>query len=438
MPPRITVDAVVFRQGEEPNRNFVRFKAGVLRSLAKSFVGAPFLRDHEQRDLGARGGKVLASEFVGGEGTGEIRQTIELAAPWAIEAIGRGLIDRFSIGWSNTDEVVCSECAAPFFKSIFGSMPGCDHMPGDVVEARGGGKRAVEMVVTGADGVETSAVTVPAVNGTGVEAIRAALAAERRMTGRGGRYALGGQRAGALNGKLAPAGCDGNCDCSCDCGCTDAQPCTGDCGCTCTADCGCTCGCTAGMSAHVATRKKTKEPSMYTKLAATLGVAADAGEDMFLTALARIQGDAEKTSALLAAEREAHAAVKARETALATELATVRRAEDEKTLERILGACRGKVGQKLGADGHAVRGGTAAEQVVIKLAAHDIKAAEDFVAELAQVMPISEKHAAIKRIAVDQDEARLSLDESQRRINHQLGISDADFAKFAPSAQRGI
>jgi hypothetical protein len=178
-PTRLTVEALVFVQRETPNRNFVRFKPGILKRLAKSFVGMPFLRDHDQRDLTARGGTIVASELVDDKAGPAILQRIELVKPWAIEAALDGTMDRFSIGWSNTADVECSECGEALHRSLFGAYPSCSHMPGDEVEGKDGETRVVEMVVTGAEGVETSAVNVPAVAGTGVEAIRAQLAAGR-------------------------------------------------------------------------------------------------------------------------------------------------------------------------------------------------------------------------------------------------------------------
>jgi hypothetical protein len=58
-PTRILVEATVFDQGVGHNRNYVRFRPGVLRHLAASFRGVPFLRDHAQQDRAARGGTVL-------------------------------------------------------------------------------------------------------------------------------------------------------------------------------------------------------------------------------------------------------------------------------------------------------------------------------------------------------------------------------------------
>ncbi len=178
-PTRVTLEALVFLQRDTPNRNFVRFKPGLLKKFAQSFVGRPFLRDHEQRELSARGGTVIASELVEHKGVPAIAQTLELVKPWAIEAALDGTISTFSIGWHNTADVECSACGEPLARSIFGAMPSCSHFPGDKFESKDGETRYVEMLVTGAEGVETSAVSVPAVPGTGIGEIRAALAAER-------------------------------------------------------------------------------------------------------------------------------------------------------------------------------------------------------------------------------------------------------------------
>jgi hypothetical protein len=182
LPPRVTLDAIVFRQGDTPNRNHVRFRPGILRDFAASFRGVPFLRDHEQRDAGARAGTVLSSELISEAGGGvAIRQTLEVVKPWGVEAALDGTMDRFSVGWHNTAPAVCSACEAPYVTGIFGAYPGCSHMPGDEVEVSGV-KRRAELLVTGAEGVETSSVSVPAVTGTGVEAIRAELSQARAMT----------------------------------------------------------------------------------------------------------------------------------------------------------------------------------------------------------------------------------------------------------------
>lgn len=171
----IEFQARTFLQAEgEANRNHLRFKPGILRSLAKSFVGTPFLRDHDQRALLARGGTVIASKAVKLEGDAEnddepgpwaFDQTIRAIKPWAVEGVLDGTIDRFSIGWHPTGPVLCSVHETEVFD-------GCFCYPGDVVEGE-----TVEFLFTAAEGVEVSTVNVPAVPGTEIQGIRAALSA---------------------------------------------------------------------------------------------------------------------------------------------------------------------------------------------------------------------------------------------------------------------
>lgn len=172
---RLVAEALTFIQRDMPNRNMTRFKPGILRRLAKSFVGMPFLRDHRQEDSLARGGTILASELVDvADGEKGFRQTIELSAPWAVEMALRGLLDRFSIGWHSAEGTVCSICEEPmstFWGFVFSE---CDHMPGEGYDGT-----VCQLMFTSAEGVEVSAVTVPAVVGTELEEIRAALAAAR-------------------------------------------------------------------------------------------------------------------------------------------------------------------------------------------------------------------------------------------------------------------
>ena len=180
-PVTVTVEARVFKQTAKPNRKFVRFLDNDLEKFAASFVGRPFLRDHEQGSIEARGGTIVESSLHGSE----IRQTLNLVKPWAVEAALDGTLDRFSIGWLPTKPVKCSVCG----KSMFDYRAGCTHMPGDEAEVDGV-KQTVEMVFERPEGVETSAVNVPAVNGTGIDQIRAALSAARgthSAPGDGGR-----------------------------------------------------------------------------------------------------------------------------------------------------------------------------------------------------------------------------------------------------------
>jgi len=165
-PPRLHLDITAYRQPAAPNRRFLRFLPENLPEFARSFVGQPFLRDHAQRNSAARGGTVLSSGLVYAADGPEMHQTVELVKAWAIEGALDGTIDRFSIGWDTTGEILCSVCEGPLWEGK------CYHMPGDTIDGR-----RVEAIITGSDGVETSSVNVPAVVGTGVHAVRAAFAA---------------------------------------------------------------------------------------------------------------------------------------------------------------------------------------------------------------------------------------------------------------------
>jgi hypothetical protein len=152
-----------FIQRETPNRNYVRFKPGILPSFSTSFRGVPFLRDHASRDYLARGGKVVSTTFQHREdGSKAIAFKLHLVKAWAVEGFLDGTIDRFSIGWARTGPVVCSLDDKPLWG------PGCCmHWPGDVVDGK-----VCEVLYTGAEGTESSAVNGPAVVGTGIESVR--------------------------------------------------------------------------------------------------------------------------------------------------------------------------------------------------------------------------------------------------------------------------
>lgn len=165
----VTFDATTFIQREAPNRNFVRVKPAALGRLAKSFPGVPFLRDHDQRSLEARGGTVKAAELVKNGDEASIAMTIEVVKPWAVEGLLDGTIDRFSVGFLATDDIICSVHKTPIFAK-------CSCWPGDPVGEDS--DERVEFVYTGAEGVEVSAVNVPAVTGTGIDGqVRQALLA---------------------------------------------------------------------------------------------------------------------------------------------------------------------------------------------------------------------------------------------------------------------
>lgn len=166
--------AVVFRTGR--NANHVRFRVDELAGFAASFVGLPFLRNHDTADIGARDGIVLASRLVGpalldlvrdatGQGIWEFHQHIRLTTQRGMRDFLEGVIDRFSIGW-NYAGVECSICGQDWFA--------CGHWPGRryPVEPQGPTRNEVaqtalcELVFLEPSGKETSAVNAPAVPGT--------------------------------------------------------------------------------------------------------------------------------------------------------------------------------------------------------------------------------------------------------------------------------
>lgn len=160
VPHALEVEAITYLQSDSANRKFVRFADKILSGFAKSFVGQPFLKDHNSWELDARGGTIISSKLEKlDNGTKAIRMKLSLVKPWAIEGALDGTIDRFSIGWSRTDIVTCSVHKTTVFSE-------CQCMPGDKL-----GDVAVQFIFNGADGTEVSAVNVPAVVGTSVQAI---------------------------------------------------------------------------------------------------------------------------------------------------------------------------------------------------------------------------------------------------------------------------
>ena len=167
----LQIDFRAFQQQEGvPNRNFLKFRKKILRALAKSFTNTPFLRDHDTRDFDARAGTITKSKAVSIDGGLAFDMTADVTAPFAVEALLRGLLDRFSIGWfhGGFDTILCSHCETPIFTE-------CSHWPGDKVEDEKGRQDVIEFVFTEAEGKETSAVTIPAVRGTEIQDVRAAL-----------------------------------------------------------------------------------------------------------------------------------------------------------------------------------------------------------------------------------------------------------------------
>ncbi len=146
-------EAVVFR-AQYPNRNYVRFRDEEMAALAGSFVGVPFLRNHDMQDIAARDGIVTACSMDGEE----MHARVKLTTEEGMRDFLAGRIDRFSISWFKRGEALCSVCG----KDVFGAE--CRHVPGRAY----GGTVVCEMVQVEPIGREISAVNVPASAGTHV------------------------------------------------------------------------------------------------------------------------------------------------------------------------------------------------------------------------------------------------------------------------------
>jgi hypothetical protein len=193
-PMVLSVKATVFLQHLVPcplpkrlrskaNANFSRFRSEELEAFAASFSGRLFLRDHDRSSMDAVGGRIVESAAVKTGESIQFQQQLELVKPWAIEDALDGTMQTFSIGWSPKkpgwngfrESLLCSVCNASFFD--------CAHMPGDEIAPTEGGKVQeaviVEALWVNVVGAETSEVAFPAVRGTEVRDIRAALSEAR-------------------------------------------------------------------------------------------------------------------------------------------------------------------------------------------------------------------------------------------------------------------
>jgi hypothetical protein len=170
----IYMEACTFVQvGDEPNRNLVRFTNSCLQKMARTFVGMPFLKNHDQGDTASRAGTVVSSMIEVDGDARKIHMTLKITAPWAIEDALRGLVDKFSIGWDPTGPVQCSICGCPM-PYYWCTNDKTEHCVGDTYN-----DKVCQWEFTAADGVEVSTVNVPAVVGTDVDGIRAQLSAAR-------------------------------------------------------------------------------------------------------------------------------------------------------------------------------------------------------------------------------------------------------------------
>jgi hypothetical protein len=179
----LELHARVFRQKDgAPNRNHLRFKADKLGDIATSFVGMPVLLDHNTYEQAARIGTITASEAEEqGHGWVAFKQTLKIVKSAAVISVLDGTLDRFSIGWHPTGPVLCSVHGVDVRSWKERSKAECYCWPGDRVSVERDGKKTtatVEFEFQSADGIEVSAVNVPAVKGTRIEDVREALALE--------------------------------------------------------------------------------------------------------------------------------------------------------------------------------------------------------------------------------------------------------------------
>lgn len=145
------------------NARHIVFDAAELEGFAQSFKNRPFLRDHSWT-LEARGGTIEDCQLqdFGGDSKA-LTQTIRVFKPWSVEGVLDGTIDRFSIGWHSAS-YECTVCGEDF--DFFHP-----HIPGKTYTPKGGEPITCEILARGISGRETSAVVVPAIEGTGVAAV---------------------------------------------------------------------------------------------------------------------------------------------------------------------------------------------------------------------------------------------------------------------------
>jgi len=166
----LDISFVAYRQQRgQSNANYTRFAADILADVCASFEGLPLLRDHNTHNIDARAGTVIGARYKRIRGGGEFHLTGRVTAQWAVVAVLEGNLDRFSIAWvhGGRETIICSACDSAILTE-------CYHWPGDLVERQKKTIRA-EWIYTVARGREASGVSDPAVDGTGIEGIRASL-----------------------------------------------------------------------------------------------------------------------------------------------------------------------------------------------------------------------------------------------------------------------
>ena len=171
----VQVEAITFIQRATPNRNLTRISDKELGAFAASFEGRPVLRDHAHDNSLARAGRVLSSTLEkrpDEHGASQIRMTMELTAPWAVELALRDLTNEFSVAWHSAGDAVCSICATPMAQVWSFMVSACQHEVGQPY-----GDKICQVEFTDVEGIEVSLVNVPAVQGVGIEHVGAQLAA---------------------------------------------------------------------------------------------------------------------------------------------------------------------------------------------------------------------------------------------------------------------
>lgn len=172
-------------EGGEANANGFRIRNGGFRRFARSFAGQPFITGHDWGDVTKRGGIITRAWAEVEDAKLLSYQLVRIKAPWAIEALEYGQIDRFSIGAATSGEIRCTVHDSPVWEGDCWCWPGMEMDDGTIAEWE----------YQHATGVELSAVNVPAVDGTGYEEVAELLA---EMTGRRVPRELAAQlRAGA-------------------------------------------------------------------------------------------------------------------------------------------------------------------------------------------------------------------------------------------------
>jgi hypothetical protein len=179
----LEVHARTFRQKDgEPNRNYLRFKPTKLTDIGASFKGMPVLVDHNKWEQSARIGTIIDSVAEEqAHGWVAFKQTLHIVKPAAVQSVLDGTLDRFSIGWHPTGPILCSLHQVDVRSYKERAKAECWCWPGDKVSTEVDGKKSthvVEYEFQNADGIEVSAVNVPAVKGTRIEDVRSALTLE--------------------------------------------------------------------------------------------------------------------------------------------------------------------------------------------------------------------------------------------------------------------